>query len=83
MKLKVDGLFVYCWLTECRRGKNIYEKFVIKVPDYTILPVYLGNDLTMKPTFTIEIKPKQGFTHEGDRNVLCTYCLTQFYKVNK
>ncbi|KAF7989323.1 hypothetical protein HCN44_007997 [Aphidius gifuensis] len=75
--IKVEGL-----RPEQRKNKYIYENIAMKLPDYSLLPEYLDDNLTRKSNYCIEIKPKQGFVPEGDRFIeKCPYCLTQFYKL--
>ncbi|KAH0562779.1 inositol-pentakisphosphate 2-kinase [Cotesia glomerata] len=68
-----------------RRHKSLFEEYGIILPDYTLLPLELeGNKRGEKPTFCIEIKPKQGFVPEADQHVQkCPYCVNQFYKLAK
>lgn len=52
------------------------------MPDYSLLPAYLEDKFNDKPTYCIEIKPKQGFVPQADRYLQkCPYCVNQFYKV--
>ncbi|XP_063990881.1 inositol-pentakisphosphate 2-kinase isoform X2 [Diachasmimorpha longicaudata] len=65
-----------------RKHKNCYHDLVIKLPDYAKLPDHLDIIDTRKPTFCIEIKPKQGFMPRSERRThLCPYCTKQFYKL--
>ncbi|XP_074098140.1 inositol phosphate kinase 1 [Cotesia typhae] len=68
-----------------RRHKSLFEEYGIILPDYTLLPLELeGNTRGEKPTFSVEIKPKQGFVPEADQRVQkCPYCVNQFYKLAK
>ncbi|XP_057319303.1 inositol-pentakisphosphate 2-kinase [Microplitis mediator] len=68
-----------------RRHKSLFEEYGTILPDYTLLPLELeGKIRGEKPTFCVEIKPKQGFVPEADRHVQrCPYCVNQFYKLAK
>ncbi|KAK0087792.1 hypothetical protein PV325_014131 [Microctonus aethiopoides] len=67
-----------------RRHKNVYEEYASKMPDYSLLPAYLEDKFNDKPTYCIEIKPKQGFVPQADRYLQkCPYCINQFYKITK
>ncbi|XP_015112212.1 inositol-pentakisphosphate 2-kinase isoform X2 [Diachasma alloeum] len=66
-----------------RKHKNSYNEFAIKLPDYAKLSDHLDVD-ARKPTFCIEIKPKQGFMPESERQTeRCPYCIKQFHKISK
>ncbi|XP_034936187.1 inositol-pentakisphosphate 2-kinase isoform X3 [Chelonus insularis] len=70
---------------EHRRDKRLFEEYGIILPDYSLLPSSLEEKTknTEKPTFCIEIKPKQGFVPEANRLFQrCPYCINQFYKVS-
>ncbi|XP_011314452.1 inositol-pentakisphosphate 2-kinase isoform X2 [Fopius arisanus] len=65
-----------------RKHKNSFNEFAIKLPDYAQLPEYLDVDRG-KPTFCIEIKPKQGFIPESERHMQhCPYCIKQIHKIS-
>ncbi|XP_031787755.1 inositol-pentakisphosphate 2-kinase isoform X2 [Nasonia vitripennis] len=67
---------------ESRRGKDVVGGYATKFPDYTFLPEHLS-EFSSKPTFCVEIKPKQGFICKADRQFRkCPYCLTQYYKIH-
>lgn len=76
--------FVY-FVTEGRKHKDIVGEYATIYPDYTLIPSKWNLDEAFfqnQSTFSVEIKPKQGYLHKTDQTFQkCPYCLTQYYKV--
>ncbi|KAL7297976.1 hypothetical protein TKK_0008989 [Trichogramma kaykai] len=68
---------------ENRLEKDIIGGYATKYPDYTFLSHHLSIAKT-KPTYCVEIKPKQGYIYNIENQLpKCQYCLMQYYKVEK
>lgn len=74
-----------------RLSKGIYARYGILSPDVSFLPEHIKSLLTTTKTttsinddtFSVEIKPKQGWTFDSMEATTdkCRYCLLQYLKV--
>lgn len=63
-----------------RLTKGVFCRFGVLYPDVAFLPDSLNSQL--HDTFSVEIKPKQGWTIDGlQNNEKCRYCCLQYLKV--
>lgn len=68
-----------------RLSKEIYCRYGILYPDVAFLPKSLIDTQNLNDTFSVEIKPKQGWTFNSWAAAVdkCRYCLSQYLKVIK